>query len=47
MPRNPLDAYITGLALLGSLLLYANGDMSYVDAVFMSTSAATQAGLNV
>ncbi len=42
-----VDAYIIGISILGSILVYPNGGMSYVDAVFMSASAATQCGLNV
>lgn len=42
-----IDAYIIGISILGSILIYPAGGMSYIDAVFMSASASTQCGLNV
>lgn len=47
MARILVDAYIIGISILGSILIYPKGGMSYIDAVFMSASAATQCGLNV
>ena len=41
-----LDIYIISSALLGSLLIYAGKDISYIDALFFATGACTQAGLN-
>jgi hypothetical protein len=32
--------------MVGSLLIFAGKDISYVDALFFSTGAATQSGLN-
>lgn len=39
-------AYIVFLAILGSILIYPQHNISYVDALFFGTGAATQAGLN-
>ena len=47
MTGSLIDAYIIGISILGSILIYPKGGMSYVDALFMSASAATQCGLNV
>ncbi len=34
------------MTLIGSILLYPAGDMAYIDALFFSSGAATQSGLN-
>ncbi|KAF2179863.1 potassium transport protein TRK1/TRK2 [Zopfia rhizophila CBS 207.26] len=34
------------MALLGSILLYPAGEMTYIDALFFASGAATQSGLN-
>ena len=47
MARILVDAYIIGISILGSILIYPKGGMSYIDALFMSASASTQCGLNV
>ena len=38
--------YIGGMALLGSLLIFAMGGIPYIDALFFGSGAATQSGLN-
>ena len=38
--------YIFCLAILGSILIYPQHNISYIDALFFGTGAATQAGLN-
>lgn len=38
--------YIIGMAILGSISLYINGNMRYIDALFFGSGAATQSGLN-
>jgi hypothetical protein len=40
------DAYIISCVLVGSLLILAGGNISYIDALFFATGACTQAGLN-
>lgn len=40
------DLYIILMALLGSILLYPNGNLRYIDALFFGSGAATQGGLN-
>lgn len=42
------DFYIIGLALLGSVILYGSGkgNLAYIDALFFTSGASTQAGLN-
>jgi len=42
-----VDIYIISSALIGSLLIFAGGDIAYVDALFFASGACTQAGLNV
>lgn len=44
--RAVIDIYITGITILGSILLYPAGNMRYIDALFFSAGAATQSGLN-
>lgn len=39
--------YIISSVLVGSLLIFAGGDIAYVDALFFASGACTQAGLNV
>ncbi|KAF2789695.1 high affinity potassium transport protein [Melanomma pulvis-pyrius CBS 109.77] len=38
--------YLICMTLIGSILLYPAGDMAYIDALFFSSGAATQSGLN-
>ncbi|KAK9454470.1 cation transport protein-domain-containing protein [Dipodascopsis uninucleata] len=38
--------YICGISLLGSVLIFAQRNLAYIDALFMACAAATQAGLN-
>lgn len=38
--------YIGGMALLGSVLIFAIGGMPYIDALFFASGAVTQSGLN-
>jgi hypothetical protein len=40
------DAYIIGWALTGSVIMYGNGRIPYIDALFFASGAATQSGLN-
>lgn len=40
------DTYLISMALLGSIMVYPAGRMAYVDALFLSTGAVTQSGLN-
>lgn len=40
------DVYMVTMALVGSVLLYPAGGLSYVDALFFASGAATQSGLN-
>ena len=42
----PLDLYIIGLAIFGSIILYPGGNMAYIDALFFASGCATQSGLN-
>lgn len=39
-------AYIISWALIGSIIIYPAGNISYTDALFQSVGAATQSGLN-
>lgn len=38
--------YIITLTLIGSVILYGNGRVNYIDALFFASGAATQSGLN-
>ncbi|ERF69793.1 hypothetical protein EPUS_07049 [Endocarpon pusillum Z07020] len=38
--------YISGMALTGSVIIYAIGGMPYIDALFFGSGGATQSGLN-
>ncbi|KUL92058.1 hypothetical protein ZTR_02378 [Talaromyces verruculosus] len=38
--------YLISWSLIGSIVLYAGGSMPYIDALFFSSGAATQSGLN-
>ncbi|KAF2649762.1 potassium transport protein TRK1/TRK2 [Lophiostoma macrostomum CBS 122681] len=38
--------YMISMSLIGSILLYPAGGMSYVDALFFASGSATQSGLN-
>jgi Cation transport protein len=38
--------YISGMALLASVLIFAIGDIAYIDALFFASGSATQSGLN-
>lgn len=40
------DIFIISVSILGSLILYAGGNVDYVDALFMAAGCATQGGLN-
>jgi hypothetical protein len=40
------DVYIVTCSLVGSLLIYAGGNITYIDALFFATGGSTQAGLN-
>ncbi|POS88031.1 hypothetical protein EPUL_000643 [Erysiphe pulchra] len=40
------DFVIIGVFLFGSICIYCTGNIDYIDALFMSCGAATQAGLN-
>ncbi|KAJ5321853.1 hypothetical protein MYU51_015645 [Penicillium brevicompactum] len=39
-------AYIMSWAILGSIILYPEGNIRYIDALFQAAGAATQSGLN-
>lgn len=39
-------AYIIGVSILGSIILYPGGRLSYIDALFFAAGSATQSGLN-
>ncbi|KAF3479458.1 high-affinity potassium transport protein [Arthroderma uncinatum] len=39
-------AWIIGVTLVGSIILYPAGNMSYIDALFFASGSATQSGLN-
>lgn len=39
-------AYIIGWTLIGSIMMYGNGRIPYIDAIFFASGAATQSGLN-
>jgi Cation transport protein len=38
--------YISGMALLASVMIFAIGDIAYIDALFFASGSATQSGLN-
>lgn len=38
--------YISGMALLGSVIVFGIGGMPYIDALFFASGSATQSGLN-
>jgi hypothetical protein len=40
------DFWIIGLSIFGSICLYPRGEIAYIDALFLSSGAATQSGLN-
>lgn len=40
------DIYIISVSIVGSVILFAGGNLSYVDALFMAAGCATQGGLN-
>jgi potassium uptake Trk family protein len=40
------DFWIIGWALVGSICIFPNGGVHYVDALFLASGAATQSGLN-
>ena len=46
MAHNFLDAYIISWTLIGSVIMYGNGRIPYIDALFFASGAATQSGLN-
>ncbi|EFR01285.1 high-affinity potassium transporter [Nannizzia gypsea CBS 118893] len=39
-------AWIIGVTLVGSIILYPGGNMAYIDALFFASGSATQSGLN-
>ncbi|OAL71435.1 potassium ion transporter [Trichophyton violaceum] len=39
-------AWIIGVTLVGSIILYPGGNMPYIDALFFASGSATQSGLN-
>ncbi|USP72949.1 hypothetical protein yc1106_00223 [Curvularia clavata] len=39
-------SYIIGWTLIGSVILYGNGRIPYIDALFFASGSATQSGLN-
>lgn len=39
-------AYIISWAIIGSIILYPGGNVTYIDALFQAAGAATQSGLN-
>lgn len=39
-------SYIIGWALIGSVIMYGDGRIPYIDALFFASGAATQSGLN-
>ncbi|RKF58467.1 Low-affinity potassium transport protein [Erysiphe neolycopersici] len=38
--------FVIGVLIFGSICIYCTGDIDYIDALFLSCGAATQAGLN-
>lgn len=38
--------YILGLSIFGSIVLFAGGNLDYIDALFFGSGVATQSGLN-
>ena len=40
------DLYIISMSIIGSILLYPAGGLSYIDALFFASGCATQSGLN-
>jgi potassium uptake Trk family protein len=40
------DFWIIGMSILGSICLYPNGGLAYIDALFFASGCATQSGLN-
>lgn len=38
--------YLIGLSILSSVIIYPLKNMAYIDALFFSSGAATQSGLN-
>lgn len=41
-----VDAYIISWTLIGSVIMYGNGRIPYIDALFFASGSATQSGLN-
>ena len=41
-----LDTYLLVMTIIGSIILYPTRNMPYIDALFFSSGAATQSGLN-
>lgn len=41
-----VDAYVIGMAIIGSVILYPYKNMKYIDALFFAAGGATQSGLN-
>jgi hypothetical protein len=46
MDRLTLDVYIIASVLVGSLLIFAGGDIAYIDALVFAGGSSTGAGLN-
>lgn len=42
----PVDFWIIGCAIFGSICLYIRGGIKYIDALFLASGCATQSGLN-
>ena len=41
-----VDLYIISCVLIGSLLIFAGGNIAYIDALFFAGGSCTGAGLN-
>lgn len=41
-----IDAYIIGMAIISSIVIYPYKNMRYIDALFFAAGGATQSGLN-
>jgi len=40
------DAYVIGMAIIASVIIYPCKNMRYIDALFFAAGGATQSGLN-
>lgn len=41
-----VDLFMLVMTILGSVILYGQGEIDYIDALFFASGAATQSGLN-